>query len=286
MQAALWDDPVRELSETCATSDMISVASWIAQAGFPEYWDHVERALRNYLRPQQFFVTPEYEALYRKLNADKSENEIEAGLTRMRQLQGAVLGGPGPNDWINWVASAKQCGPYATPYGCMSMFGCCAPEGMRALYTVWSGIVNQKPGEIYVNMTLNRTSSVADVVSGLPDQGRVDVTAHKRGAYYVRPPAWAPRESIRIARGGVEAKTEWAGDGLAYLRFANVKPGETLTVSYPLVNFRQTWGNWPSRPDLKLTISWQGNSVTDMQPRGKGLPIDFSTLPQIPAIPQ
>ena len=69
MQAALWNDPVRELSETCATSDMVSVASWIAQAGFPEYWDHVERALRNYLRPQQFFVTDDYEALYRKLNA-------------------------------------------------------------------------------------------------------------------------------------------------------------------------------------------------------------------------
>ena len=62
MQAALWNDPVRELSETCATSDMVSVASWIAQAGFPEYWDHVERALRNYLRPQQFFVTDDYEA--------------------------------------------------------------------------------------------------------------------------------------------------------------------------------------------------------------------------------
>ena len=75
MQAALWNDPVRELSETCATSDMVSVAFWIAQAGFPEYWDHVERALRNYLRPQQFFVTADYEALYRKVNADKSEKE-------------------------------------------------------------------------------------------------------------------------------------------------------------------------------------------------------------------
>lgn len=286
MQAALWDGPVRELSETCATSDMVSVASWIAQAGFPEYWDHVERALRNYLRPQQFFVTAEYEALYRKLNAEKTEKEIEASLGRMRELQGAVLGGPGPNDWINWIASAKQCGPYATPYGCMSMFGCCAPEGMRALHTVWSGIVKEKPGAVYINMTLNRKSSAADVVSSLPDQGRIDITVHRAGVHYVRPPAWAPRNGVQVARGGIEKKVEWAGDGLAYVRFVNAKPGEVLTVHYPLVDFRQTWGNWPSRPDLKLTILWRGNSVTDMQPRGKGLPIDFADLPPIPAIPE
>lgn len=286
MQAALWDGPVRELSETCATSDMVSVASWIAQAGFPEYWDHVERALRNYLRPQQFFVTAEYEALYRKMNAEKPAKEIQAALERMRELQGAVLGGPGPNDWINWIASAKQCGPYATPYGCMSMFGCCAPEGMRALHTVWSGVIKEKPGAVYINMTLNRNSSAADVLSSLPNEGRIDVTVHRAGAYYVRPPSWAPRDAVRVARGGVEKKAEWAGEGLAYLRFVRAKPGEVLTVSYPLVDFRQTWGNWPSRPDLKLRISWRGNSVTDMEPRGKGLPIDFANLPPIPAIPE
>lgn len=286
MQAALWDNPVRELSETCATSDMVSVAFWIAQAGFPEYWDHVERALRNYLRPQQFFVTADYEALYRKVNSNKSEQEIEAGLGRMRELQGAVLGGPAPNDWINWIASAKQCGPYATPYGCMSMFGCCAPEGMRALHTVWSGVVRAKDGKVYVNMSLNRQSAPANVVSSLPGTGRIDVTAKQAGVYYLRPPAWSPREKVVTARSGVESKPEWGGEGFAYVVFRNVKPGQVLTLSYPLVDFRQTWGNWPSRPDLKLTISWRGNSVVDMEPRGKGLPIDFSHLPPIPELPK
>jgi hypothetical protein len=124
------------------------------------------------------------------------------------------------------------------------------------------------------------------VVSGLPGQGRIDVTAHKPGVYYFRPPVWAPRDAVRVARAGREGKAEWSGEGLAYVRFTNVKPGETLTISYPLVDFRQTWGNWPSRPDLKLTISWRGNSVTGMQPRGSGLPIDFSNLPPIPKIPE
>jgi len=93
ISAALWSDAVRELSETCATSDMVSIASWLAKAGFPEYWDHVERTLRNYLRPQQFFVTAEYEALYRKLNAGKPTAQVEAGLGRMKELQAASWAG-------------------------------------------------------------------------------------------------------------------------------------------------------------------------------------------------
>jgi hypothetical protein len=285
MQAALWSDTVREVSETCATSDMMSIASWLAQSGFPEYWDHVERALRNYIRPQQFFVTPEYEALYRKLNADKPQVDIQAGLARMRDLQGADMGGPGPNDWINWVGSPKQCGPYNTPYGCMGMFGCCVPEGMRGLHTAWSGIITEKDRRVFVNLSLTRRSEWADVISSLPQIGRIDVVAHRAGLYYLRPPSWAPRDGVRVLRNGKSETPEWGGPGLAYVAVMDVKSGDDLTLTYPLVTFQQVWGNWPSNPDLKLTIQWKGNTVVAMEPKGKGLPIDFSNLPPLPAIP-
>lgn len=285
MQAALWSDAVRELSETCATSDMVSIASWLARGGFPEYWDHVERALRNYIRPQQFFVTPEYEALYRKENADKPADQIAAGLARMRDLQGTVMGGPAPNDWINWIGTPKQCGPYNTPYGCMGMFGCCLPEGMRALHTAWSGIVFSKNREILVNLALTRTSPLADVISSSPHGGRVDVIPHVAGTYLLRPAAWSPRDGVRILRKGQGIPTVWGGPGMAYVVCKNVRPQETLTLVYPVVSFKQVWGNWPSQPNLKLTIQWTGNFVTDMQPRGKGLPIDFANLPALPPIP-
>jgi hypothetical protein len=65
----------------------------------------------------------------------------------------------------------------------------------------------------------------------------------------------------------------------------DVKSGDDLTLTYPLVTFQQVWGNWPSNPDLKLTIQWKGNTVVAMEPKGKGLPIDFSNLPPLPAIP-
>jgi hypothetical protein len=284
MQAALWSDAVRELSETCATSDMVSIASWLAKGGFAEYWDHVERALRNYIRPQQFFVTPQYEALYRKLNPGVPEEQIQAGLARMRDFQGSVMGGPAPNDWINWIGSDKQCGPYVTPYGCMSLFGCCTPEGMRALHTVWAGITTVTGTEILVNLSLSRKSQWADVISSAPQPGRIDVQPHTAGTYYLRPPSWSPRDGVHIWRKNREVTAVWGGPAMAYIVCKNVKPGETLTLVYPLVTFKQVWGNWPSKPNLKLTITWRGNSVTDMEPKGKGLPIDFANLPPLPPL--
>jgi hypothetical protein len=284
MQAALWSDAVRELSETCATSDMVSIATWLAKGGFPEYWDHVERVLRNYIRPQQFFVTPEYEALYRKLNSGSPEDQIQAGLARMRDFQGSVMGGPGPNDWFNWIASTKECGPYATPYGCISLFGCCTPEGMRALYTAWSGIISEKNRETYINLSLTRKTPEVDVISSAPQSGRVDVVAHTAGTYLLRPPSWSPRDGVHILRKGRDVPVAWGGPGLAYVVCRNVAPGETLTLVYPVVTFKQVWGNWPTQPNLKLTITWRGNAVTNMEPKGKGLPIDFANLPPLPPI--
>jgi hypothetical protein len=285
ISAALWSDPIREVSETCATSDMVSMASWLAKAGFPAYWDHVERTLRNYLRPQQFFVTEPYEALYRKTNAGKPPQEIEAGLTRMRELQGGFMGGPAPNDWINWIGAPRQCGPYNTPYGCMGMFGCCIPEGMRALHTIWSNVVTSSGGDILINLSLPRQHPAATVFSHLPDAGQVDVIARQAGNVLLRPPSWAPRKLVRTLRSGRAVAPQWGGPATDYIVFSNVKPGDVLTLVYPLITHTQAVAIWPSKPDLKLTIRWKGNSVTEILPKGNGLPIDFEKTLLIPDLP-
>jgi hypothetical protein len=284
MSAALYDEGVREQSETCASADMVSLASCVAQAGYADYWDHVERIFRNYVGPFQFFVTPEYEAMYRQLNKDKPEEHVNAGLARMHELQGALWGGPAPNDRINWIASTKQQGPYSTPNGIAAIYGCCMAEGMRALYTVWSNIITANSQGVFVNLSLNRESEWARVISSLPERGRIDVIARKRGDYFLRPPAWAPRAMVQISRAGQEAPVKWAGPGLAYVSVKDVKAGEVLTLVYPLVTRSQTVGIWPSKPDLKFTIQWKGNSVVDMEPKSHGLPVNFANIAPVPPL--
>ncbi len=71
--AAMGDADVQQFCETCATSDMVSIACCLAAAGYPDYWGNAERYVRNYIREVQFFITPEYEAYYSNLNPDNPD---------------------------------------------------------------------------------------------------------------------------------------------------------------------------------------------------------------------
>ncbi|MGI8965095.1 MAG: hypothetical protein ACR2H1_03290, partial [Limisphaerales bacterium] len=75
-------------NETCCVSDMISVATLIAQSGRPEYFDYAERYLRNYISNLQFIVTPEFEAYYRARNKEAGEAQLVKGLDELRKFQG------------------------------------------------------------------------------------------------------------------------------------------------------------------------------------------------------
>ena len=68
-------------SETCGTGDMVELAATLAQTGYPEYWDHVERAVRNYLPEAQFFLTDPFVELYRARHA---EQDAAQGITQRR----------------------------------------------------------------------------------------------------------------------------------------------------------------------------------------------------------
>jgi hypothetical protein len=269
VSAALWDQPVQLLSETCATSDLVSLATWVARAGHPDYWDHAERYLRNYLRQNQFFITPEYEALYRQRNRDKSPEEIEKGLKRMRDFEGGFIGGPAPNDWLNWMADDKSFGNGER----LNIFGCCVPEGMRALYTAWSSVVTPLQEGVFINLSFNRDSPEARVVSFLPDLGRLTVKTKTSADFFLRPPSWTPKEKVLAFVNGKRTNPTWGGPSLAYVEFPQANAGDELSLTYPLVEFVQSVGLWPSRPDLRFTIRWRGNSVIEMNPKGRYLPL-------------
>ena len=74
--------------ETCLTSDMMSNAAMIARGGHPEYFDYVERYLRNRISPCQFVVTPEFEAEYKTVNQQAGEEKIRQGLDDVQDTSG------------------------------------------------------------------------------------------------------------------------------------------------------------------------------------------------------
>lgn len=270
-------------NETCCVSDMISVAALIGRAGHPEYYDFAERYLRNYISNLQFVVTPEFEAYYRRLHAAKGEAAIAKGLDDLRKFQGGVVGGSGLNDYENDLLGNVSG---------FEMFGCCAPEGMRAVHTAWANTIERLeasklgPAGVYVNLGFSRTSPWGEVVSFMPEAGRLTVRAAAADAFFLRPPHWAPRADVRAFVGGKPAAVVWSGD---HVRF-DAKPGDELTITYPLVSFTHTvTGVWPqTAPKLRMTFQWLGNMVTSADPKPAKTPLFTGkprVLPPAPVLP-
>jgi hypothetical protein len=248
-------------NETCCISDMMSNAALIAKAGHPEYFDYVERYMRNYISNLQFIITPEFETYYRKINQTSTEEDISKGIRELHKFQGGVIGGSGLNDYENELLGGASG---------FEMFGCCAPEGMRAIYTAWSNTIYHLPKSalgpegVYVNLSFNRDSKLGRVVSFMPDTGRLTVKAAVKDVFFLRVPQWAPRNQVRAFIGTNPIAVKWSGD---YVRF-DAKPGEEITITYPLVEFKHhVNGLWKScAPNLDMTFNWLGNMVVSATP--------------------
>ncbi len=268
-------------NETCCVSDMMSVAALIARSGRPEYFDFVERYLRNYISNLQFIVTPEFEAYYRRLNRDAGAEHLRQGLETLTKFQGGIIGGSGLNDYENELLGG------VSGFG---MFGCCAPEGMRAIYTAWQNAIDRLdksalgPAGVYVNLGLPRDSKWGRVVSFFPDAGRLTVKAGVNDALFLRPPHWAPPDQVRAFVGAKPVPVTWSG---AYVEFRNAKPGDELTIAYPLIRFtHETRGLWPqTAPDLRVTFEWLGNMVTAANPPAAKTPLFTGRPRRLPPAP-
>lgn len=243
-------------NETCCLSDMISIAAALGRAGHPEYYDAVERYLNNYIAPLQFIMTDEFRAFYRDRNKG---DDVDSCLATLERMQGGIIGGSGLNDYENVLLGGVSG---------FEMFGCCAPEGMRAIHTAWSNIIERRaktafgPAGIYVNLAMARETPLGDVTTR---PGQLAVAAHVGGPFLLRVPSWAPRDQVRAFNNGKPVKVQWSGD---YVRFNHVTPGDGLTISYPVLEWEHSVsGLWSERPELTTRFRWRGNRVIDVAPR-------------------
>ncbi len=267
-------------NETCMISDAMSNAALIAQAGHPEYYDYVERYLRNYISALQFIVTPEFEAYYRRLNLSASERDLEQGLLALTKFQGGIIGASGLNAYENELLNAHG----------FEMFGCCAPEGMRAIHTAWSHAIQRLPASplgpagVYVSLCLHRDSEWGEVRSAFPEAGGFSVKAAARDTFFLRPPHWAPRQAVCCFRNGVPMPVMWSG---AYVRFDDAQPGDELAIGYPLLQFtHEAGGQWRQvAPDLRVTFEWLGNMVIAVDPPARETPLFTGRPRRLPPAP-
>ena len=264
-------------TEICVVGDMTSIAANLARGGRPEFWDQVERTVRNELRQAQFALTPAFVSLFREVHRGKPAAAIDAALAELRKLEGGFVAQSGFDDWVSYPGDPQLGSPGMYANG-IQMMGCCPPEGMRGLWEAWQGVVEVRTEGVRINLPFTREHAAATVNAFRPEDGGYAVTARKVGDYFLRPPAWADPATIRLQRDGTEVAPVWAGPAKAYLRCADLRPGERLTLRWSVPRFQQVFvpQSVPGRQQA-ITVDWLGNTVLGVSPRGRHLPM-FGSL--------
>ncbi|MEI6179070.1 MAG: hypothetical protein WCS43_19420, partial [Verrucomicrobiota bacterium] len=93
-------------------------------------------------------------------------------------------------------------------------------------------------------------------------------------------------ESVRAFVGDKEIPVVWSG---AYIRFDGNKPGDELTITYPLMRSDHTpAGVWKSKmkPVVELTFTWIGNTIVSSAPRPEGKPLFTGVTRILPPPPE
>jgi hypothetical protein len=281
-----WMAGHRNHSETCLVADLLEIQVWLARSGWPRLWDQVERTVRNYLAPAQFFLTPAFKVLWHEINGHRSSPELAKGLDGLRELEGGFLGSLAPNDRVV-SAPLDQAHHGGVEFRGQSIFmdmaGCCSPSGMRALYLAWANTVLHTPQGIRANLALDHDGPEATVLSHLPRQGDLLVTPKVASDFWLRPPSWAPRDQVKAWRNKQAVESHWGGPACDYILFRDARPGELLALTWPLIRFKQrvtqryaenSSEDWAHFTDGETyTFHWTGSTVTAVEPQGEWLPL-------------
>jgi hypothetical protein len=244
--------------ETCPINRMIDCAIQLTRAGYPEYWNLVERAARNQLVENQLRdVDWVISTVYLNDTEDVIYNNVA------ERVKGGWAGSSTPNDWV---------GTKTTPDS--SQMGSCCVTGAEALYLVWSNIVTKDEEGVWVNLLLNRATKWVDVNSYSPYEGRVEVTVKNATDLFIRLPEWVDKSKVAVTVDGASQTFSWRGD---YVQLGDLMMGQEVTVTYPLRELTETFYLIPEKgspmESNRYTITWKGDTVISISPKGQYYPL-------------
>jgi hypothetical protein len=278
--------PRKTDAEGCIQGDVTQTACALAAASRLDpdlaanvkYYDRAEEIYRGEVMEQMFRVTPQYLKVLKYCLTQRVDKEMtnateeaksaeverryENSVKVAQRMVGQQLGLCGFPDWVN--AGTKSDLDPDLP--AVHMQGCCADATIRASYAIWSQTVTGDEKETRVNMAFNHDSPHVRVVSCLPYRGELDVFVKDSQRVLVRVPGWANKSQVKAFVGKSPVKVSWA-DG--YVAFDGVKTGEQLTVTYPV---RIAEVREPVQ-GVEYTEKWRGNTIVDISPPGKWIPM-------------
>jgi hypothetical protein len=241
--------------EACIVGDMVSIAAKLTSAGMGDYWDDLDRWVRNQFAEQQLTSV---DWVYRLASRQphKPVGPYESAEQATERNIGAFGGGASGNDWALGVASS-------------GIGHCCTGTCTRAIYYIWEHMLDYEERHLRVNLLLNRASKWADVYSYIPYQGRVDLKMKDFcRSVLMRAPEWVETNNPTLTAklNGAPRVLHWEG---RYVNLGSAKPGDALTVTFPIPERTVKEKIGPATYTLRI----RGNTVVSIDPGGKNGPL-------------
>jgi hypothetical protein len=222
--------------ETDTITSAIRLALELIKEGHPEYWNDIERFVRNQLVENQF-------------------NNLEIlHLTDpllIRGIRGSFESWADPNTLL------------AVKNG--DIEGCCINGGIRGLFLASQNAIQETAGEVQVNLLISAISSSVEVASYLPYEGRLDLYASVSKQIRIRTPDWLQPNKVRVS-GSARLQVEKQSSAIL-LKGAVAGDPITLQFEQPAVERTHTVAKREYR------AVWRGDTVVRLLPVGHPYPI-------------
>ncbi|MFH1071609.1 MAG: beta-L-arabinofuranosidase domain-containing protein [Candidatus Glassbacteria bacterium] len=251
MEGRDWMKPEDSHStETCTIVDMLQCALLLAENGYPQYWDLVERYVRNYFTEAQITDTGWM------AGEGLREDDVQSSFTDVAsRVRGCFVGWGAPNDLVDSRARVKN-----------AIQNCCGPHGAWGLFLVWHRITTESENEIRVNLALNKETAACRIASWVPYEGRVEVTLYRDSRLLVRVPPNEDKSKVRCLVDGKAVKTAWDGD---YADFGRLSAWQAVTLIYPQKQELRK----ETLDGIEYKVEWKGATVLSIDPPGRNVPI-------------
>jgi hypothetical protein len=248
--------------EICEVADMVLLALYLTHAGVGDYWDDVDRWVRNVYAEGQVRDTAFLDRVPEgHLNPEPSPRPYADTRDVASRSVGSFLGWMRANDGL--TVNRTDDGPKLSE---RSVMHCCTGNGSRTLYFVWDSIVTRTADEVRVNLLLNRASPWVDVDSYLPAEGKVVLRIKDTTAVAVRMPEWCSHDDVMTTVDGNIRRV--LSDG-RFLRVGWLRPGDEVVLRFPV----------PERTvhrvlgELPYALSMRGSNVVGIEPKGTAMPL-------------
>jgi hypothetical protein len=272
-------------TEPCLIADMTALAIRLSDYGVGDYWDDVDKYVRNHLVEAQILRADLLTAVSK--GSAQYPNAYEKYPDGPEGLQGVADIGKG-HSGIPWTPAMQErelktvspekpttddviprtlglmagmIEPTTMPYTISC--GCCSGNGTQAMYYAWHSTVRYSGGVATVNLLLNRVSPWLDVSSYLPYEGKVVLKNKNARRVAVRIPRWVDRAAIRARLNGKPAPTSWVAN---YLVLDQLEKNDVIVLEFPMV---ERTAKYTMAFDRQYTFQFKGNTVVDVSPRDK-----------------